>query len=439
MKFRGLIIAVLVLSALGGLLYWSNHHKPSPESTASTSPASPYVLKMDQGSITQLSFERKGAEPVTLVKANAGKWQITEPKALNADQDEVSGVLSTLSSLSSDRLVDQKASDLKQYGLDDPSLTLEITSADHRQRKLLLGDDTPAGGDVYAMLAGDPRVYTIASYNKTSLEKGLNDLRDKRLVTIAPDKVSRVALQKKPQTIEFARIKDGWQILKPQPMRADSFAVDEFVRSVTDARMDLSGHDSDHAAADFAKATPVATVTLTGDQGVQTLDVRKNKNDYYAKSNDVEGIYKVDASLGTTLSQNLDGFRDKKLFDFGYEDPSKIELHEGPKSWFLMHSGTDWWSNGKKMDSSNVESVVDKLRDLQATGFPTSGFSTPVFEATVVSNDGKRVDKVLISRSGDSCIAKRENEAALYQLSSSALTDLMDAADALKPAVKAAK
>ena len=35
-----------------------------------------------------------------------------------------------------------------------------------------MGDNTPAGNAVYVALAGDPRVFTLANYSKTSLDKG---------------------------------------------------------------------------------------------------------------------------------------------------------------------------------------------------------------------------------------------------------------------------
>ena len=64
----------------------------------------------------------------------------------------------------------RRPSDRKQYGLDAPKVELDITrQRTGATRQLLLGDDTPAGGDVYAALAADPRVFTIASYNKSSL------------------------------------------------------------------------------------------------------------------------------------------------------------------------------------------------------------------------------------------------------------------------------
>ena len=215
MNFRGLIVAVVILAGLGGVLYWSQHRKPPEETAATPASATPVILKVNAADVTQIAIKQKQSDPVTLQKADANKWQITEPKPYRADQETVASMLSTLSGLNADRVVEDKASDRKQYGLDPAAVELDITGKSQGTRQLLLGDDTPAGGDVYAALAGDPRVFTISSYNKTSLAKSLNDLRDKSLLTVSPDKVSRVELLRKGQEIEFDRTKDGWQILKP--------------------------------------------------------------------------------------------------------------------------------------------------------------------------------------------------------------------------------
>jgi hypothetical protein len=300
MKFR-LIIAVIVLAALAGVLYWSQHRKPPAESAAVPSSATPVILKVDPFAVTQLVLKQKGSDPVT-VKKIEGKWQITEPKPYRADQEAVAGVLSTLSALSADRVVEDKAADRKQYGLEEPAAEVDVGT-----RQLMLGDDTPAGGDVYVAVAGDPRVFTVSSYTKTSLGKSLNDLRDKSLLTLNPDKVSRVELLKKGQDLEFDRTKDGWQILKPSASPADATAVNDLVRSLTGAKIDLSA-----VATGFAQATPIGTAKLTGDSGVQILEVRKNKDDYYAKSSATEGTYKVDSILGQAFDKKLDDFQTKK-------------------------------------------------------------------------------------------------------------------------------
>jgi Domain of unknown function (DUF4340) len=306
MNFRGLIIAVVVLATLGGVLYWSQHHTPAAETAALPASTAPVILKVNPADVTQLVIKQK--EPVTLKKTD-GKWQITEPKLYPADQEAVASVLSTLSGLNADRVVEEKSSDRKQYGLDPAQAELDISGKDGT-RQLLLGDDTPAGGDLYAALATDPRVFTIASYQKSSLAKSLNDLRDKSLLTLSSDKVSRVELLKKGEDLEFDRTKDGWQILKPSSSPADSSAVNALVSTLTNARMDLS--TTTDAAAAFARATPLATAKVTGDAGVQTLEVRKNKDDYFARSSAADGIYKVDSSVGQGLDKKIDDFRQKK-------------------------------------------------------------------------------------------------------------------------------
>lgn len=440
MKIRGLLIATVVCAVLAGVLYWSDHRKSSAEAAKPTSDSSPAILKLDENSITRVEIKKKDAPAIELAK-NGSDWKITEPKAYAADQSSVSSMLSTISSLNSERLVDDKSSDLQRYGLAQPSIELGVTEKDNKTQHLLLGDDTPAGNAVYAALAGDPRVFTIAGYQKNSIAKGLNDLRDKRLLTMNADKVSRVEIAGKNGDFEFGRDKDEWQILKPKPMRADSSSVGDLVSKLTDARMDLGSADSTTKEADsaFAHGTPVATVKATSDSGTQELQIRKNKDTYYAKSNVVEGAYKVGNDLGSAVDKKVDDFRNKKLFEFGYSDPNKIEIHGAAKVYSLLRGGQDWWDNGKKMDEESVQSVVSGLRNLSADKFVDTGFTSPEIEATVTSNDGKRLEKVQISKSGSNYIAKRDNDPTLYQLTATSVDELQKSIAALKPAPPAAK
>jgi hypothetical protein len=83
------------------------------------------------------------------------------------------------------------------------------------------------------------------------------------------------------------------------------------------------------------------------------------------------------------------------------------------------------------MDSVGIQALIDKLRDLSATKFVDSGFSTAATEVTVVSNDGKRTEKVLIDSNS---IARRENEADLYQLDAKTVQDVRQAANDVREA-----
>jgi Domain of unknown function (DUF4340) len=434
MKLHSLILSTVVLLALVGTLYWSEHRKPKEETTVSAD-SSPAILKLNDASITQVDLKKKDAPPIMLARDSSGSWQITEPTKLAADQSTVSSMVSTLSSLRSERVVEDKASDLNAYGLTQPALEVDLTEKDSKNQRLLIGDDTPTGSAVYAMLTGDPRVFTIASYNKTSFDKSVNDLRDKRLLTVADDKITRLDLVRKNQTIEFGRDKDEWQILKPKPLRADTLEVGNLVQKLTDARMDTTGSDATakDAASAFAHGTPVGTAKVTDLGGTQELQVRKDKDTYYAKSSVVDGAYKVDSSLGQAMDKGLDDFRNKKVFDFGFSDPDKIEMHNGSKAVFLTRSGADWWSNGKKMDAISAQDFVASLRDLSANKLVDSGFTSPSMEITVTSGSGKKVEKVSIAKSGNDCIAKRDGDPTLYQLDANTVDSLQKSADGIKP------
>src|SRR5580692_4111348 len=440
MKLRGLIVAAVVLTGLAGTLYWSNHHKPS-DTTEASADVAPKILVVKEADIARFDLKKDGAEQVGGERNSPGQWRITSPTPLPADQSAVSSLLGTFSSLNSERLVEEKAGNLVPYGLDAPKLEVDLSEKGNKTQKLLLGDVTPAGNGIYAKLDGDPRVFTIPSYDKTTIDKSANDLRDKRLLTVDPDKISQLDLVAKKQEITFGRNKDEWQILKPAPLRADGPHVEELVRALTGARMDLTASDDQTAAGQekidsaFASATPIATAKVTAESGTQELQVRKSKDDYYAKSSVVEGIYKVPSTLGQALDKNLEDFRNKKLFDLGSDDPNKIEIQDGSKTYFLTRNGEDWWSGAaKKMDAASVDELLEKLRDLSASKFVPSGFTAPIVDLTVISNDGKRVEKVAISKSGGTYIAKRENEPALYQIDSKAIDDLTKSAADVKPA-----
>ncbi len=431
MKFRGLLAAAFVLAALGGAVYWSEKKKKADEGKPAAD-APPKILTIPDADFKDIRIA-KGAEATAVSKGSDGKWKITEPKPLAADQDAVNSLISTLANLASDRLIEEKAANVAEYGLATPSMEVAITKKDGKIQKVLLGDETPTAGGSFARLDGDPRVFTVASFVKTNLDKTSKDLRDKRLLTFDSDKLTRVELTAKNQSTEFGKNNQNeWQILKPKPYRADGSQVEELVRKLKDAKMDTSVSDEDakKAVASFGGAARVAVVTVSDSGGNQQLEVRRDKDkNYFAKSSVIEGIYKVNADLGEGLDKDTDAFRNKKLFDFGWNDPSKVEV--GTVAY--QKTGDKWMAGAKQMDSASVQNLVDKLRDLTSTKFLDNAAGAVVLNAAVTSGEGgKRVEKVLVSKQGNSYFGKRDNEAAGYEIEGKLVEELMKAAADIK-------
>jgi hypothetical protein len=429
-QMRGLLIAAIVLAGLSGLVYWSNKHKAA-EAGKPAPDTAPKILTLDEKQVDQVTIHKAGSDPFVVARIG-DRWEITKPEPGPADQDAVNSIVSTAGSLTSDRLIDEKPDSLAPFGLAEPLNELTFHLKSGSSVALLLGNDTPAGSSTYVKLGYSPKVYSLASFSKTNLDKPLNDLRDKRLVTFDDaDKVSRLELMGPTgPVIEFGRNAQGdWQIFKPETLRADATQVQEFLRKLKDAKMQLDAGLIAESSFNAAPKLAIVTVTFGGD--TQTVEFRRDKDkNLYAKASVVLGIHKTGDDITDTLKKSLTDFRSKKLFDFGFTDLSTITAQNVT----YMRSGEKWFSSGKEMDAPSIMNLVDKLRDLTAVGFTNKAAGTKIFEVSVTTQDKKRNEKVVIMRQGESTVAQREGEPAIYTLDSGVADGVIQAAAGVKPA-----
>src|ERR1017187_1074109 len=433
MKPKGLLIAVVLLAVLGGAIWYSNKKQAQKEKAPADTGTK--IVSIPEDQYREIRIQKAGAEPVVLSRDKV-KWALTAPQPLPADPDACTSLIAALSSLSADKTIEDNATDLAGYGLASPALRVHVLRKDGKQVDLAIGDDTPTNSGVYAKVAGDPHVYTVASYIKASLDKTVNDLRDKRLLPFDSDKLTRLKLAAKGPAIVFGKNgQNEWQIVEPRPLRADAGQVETLLGKLRDAKMDL-GTAPDEAAKKFTAAAPVALAQLTDSSGSQTLEIRKDKNnDYYARSSAVAGAFKVASDTGDGLNKSLDDFRNKKLFDFGFSDPSKLEIKNGAGAPVTYAKTGDKWAAGpKNLDNASVQNLIDKLRDLTASKFAEQAGGQPGFEAGVTSNSGKRNERVVVSKQGVKYLAQREGEPSIYELDAKAIEDLEKAASDVKEA-----
>ncbi|MDP9171780.1 MAG: DUF4340 domain-containing protein [Acidobacteriota bacterium] len=425
MKPNGLLAAVAVLAVLGGLVWWTGKH---PSAAAPATPAAPKILTVAEDQIEGIRLAKAAAEPIVLKKL-AGTWVIAEPKQLTADQDVVKQLTGSVAALSADRLIDEHPGSLSEFGLGLPAEEVDITLKSGAVTKVLLGGDTPSGTDTYTKLEGKAAVYTIASSTKSNFDKSVNDLRDKRLLPFNQDKVTAISVTSKGPAFEFGRNAQGeWQITRPRPLRADSIQVDDFVRKLKEAKMDLA------APVEPAKVGAKAgSVAVTDNSGTQTLEIYKpsdaKETGFYAKGSAVQGTYKLAGDFGEALKdKDVDSFRNKKLFDFGFNDPSKIEIVGAA----YTKSGDKWMGPAGQVDAPSIQSVIDKLRELSAMKFSDRPAGAQALALTVTSGDNHKVEKVVVNKSGDEYNALREGEPAVYQVDAKAFDDLQKAISGIR-------
>ena len=427
MPNRGLLVAVALLAVLAGGIYWSNVDEEKNVG-APAKDAPPKILEIPEDQFAKIEIKRRDGTGAVLERQPAG-WRLTAPKALPTDTRAVQTLVSALALVASERLVDEKPADLMQYGFASPQVEVLIVRKDGKKHKLLLGETSPLGTSVFARVDGDPRLFTVAAASKAAVDKVWQDLRDRRLLTFYDAKLVRIELN----GMEFLKADGHWSMTKPQAWRPDSFAVEELIRKMIEAKMEITPEEEALTfAGKFASAAPYAIARATDDKGTQQLDIRKDKDgNFFAKSTAVEGFFKLPPEAVDTFARKAEEFRSKKLFEFGFADPSKVELKHDGKSWSFEKKGADWLSGDKKIDPGSVQQLVDRLRELAATGFAPIRGSKPLAEYSLTV-PGKPAEVVAVSQQGDTYFATRAGDPTVYTLDPKVVEELHQLAAAAK-------
>lgn len=440
MQSKGLLIAVGALAVLSAGVWWTNKN---PKDTAKKAGEVVETLTtFNERELSEVTLTRQGEPPLVLRRAGTG-WELAvEPKVPTSAADALD-VVTNASTVSTLQLVDANVTDLAQYGLEPARISVKLKDKNGKTQEWLVGDQSPIGLNFYARRAGERKVYTIAQIYHDSVAKGLNDIRDKRLVIADDAKVTKIEVARKAGALEFGRNKQTlWQLVKPQVLRTESNLVDEILLKLKEAKFDpLRGEDvAKKANADFAAATPVATIRVTDPAGTKQIELRRTKdNEVLAKSDTVEGAHKVSEELAKATERSIEELRTKKLFDFGFVDPSKVEYTNAGKSTVLEQKDDVWTMNGKKPEPESLYAALDVLRGMAALKFAEGKFTTPV--ATVAVTYGKPgiVEKLEIAKVGNYVYARRVGEPGEYELDPKTLSDLEAAIAKIKEAGGAKK
>lgn len=439
-KYLNTLIALLILAGMwGAFTYYDKRKAAQPTKTEAA--VQEKLLALDSPHIQTFTLRPRDGEALTCQRAGSA-WNIVEPHPLAADSSSVSSLLSSLTGATVDEVVDARATDLKPFGLDPPAFSLEVsTDAKPAKFELRLGDDTPTSMGVYAQVAGNPRVFTLPSYVKTSLEKNLFDLRDKRAVTLDADQLRRMEASWKGKKWTLEKNPEGvWDLVLPPAVRADHFAVESMVSQLRGLTMQSVVSESKKDQAQYGFSSPALRLLLTGPNGTQTLELGKKTekkdgdNRTYARNSALEPLFTLGSDFVTQFEKDPADLREKDLFSFSSFEVKRVSVTtpKGPRT-FEQQKDNKWKQiapTAKDVSADKVTTLLMRLRDLRADSFPKEGkaeafgFSKPAFRFEVTFGDKNQKETVEVARVGDHVYARRATDPLPCELSKSALEDV---------------
>ena len=158
-KIQLIVILVIFVICIGGYFGLKTYNEKAAAKESEPEYTALALSEEDEVTALKVSNENGNFE---LTKNEDGTWILKSDETVNIDQDTVDSMVELVSTITSDKVVDG-ADSLSDYGLDEPSITIEITLSDGSAHNIILGDYNSAAYTYYLMVDDISTIYTVTS------------------------------------------------------------------------------------------------------------------------------------------------------------------------------------------------------------------------------------------------------------------------------------
>jgi len=400
------------------------------------------------------AFEVVTREGMLAVEQVDGRWRLTRPVALAADTETVTAFLDKLQSTRIKEFVAESPKSLVPYGLERP-IRVSIHTGRDKDRvtaSLLIGTVDKAKG-VYAMRPGESSVLLLPAETWELVPKNVAVLRNKVVVEIDRDKVTRVDLESPKGKVGLTQEQNRWRIVAPENLPADQVEAGALLFKLRDLKAQgFLTDDASGIARYLARPTVRVTMGATGAAAPTTVllapapDRRAGKAMAYAAVAGRGPVVLVGADALDGLTRSVTELRDRTVLPaLEPRDVRTVRVRAGGQTLVVERSGEADWriieGGTGPAKGSNVENLLYVLRGLKwkAIAAPGGqdpmryGLDAPTFEATLLRAGGAEIATVLVGRrEGDHAYVKLKVRPAIYDVDAKALGELPKIPDDFK-------
>jgi hypothetical protein len=467
---RSLLLLLIVALGLGAYIYFVElEREPADSLTAKKDK----VFTADSATFEEVEVRAASGETTTLKKAN-GIWEIVKPEPLPADSTEIGSLLSTLDTLEIQRVIEENPPSPADFGLAPPRFSVAFKAAgDAAMKRLEVGRKTPTGGDLYARVEGQPRVFLISAFLEDSINKTPFGLRDKTALKFDRDAVDALTLEVTGSpTLAFAKKGNEWRFTKPYDAKADFTTVDGIVSKLSSTKMTAIeaadgtkdqkkyGLEKPQAVVTIGAGSTTARLAIGGRQGASAPAGEKPKplptdktpekpaetatGPLYARDLSRPMVFTVEASLLDDLKKKPEDLRKKDVFEFRSFSALGLDVTLGGKTFTITKQKAaapadpaaatppDVWKltkpEAKDLDQTKIVDFFTTVSNLKAESFvdkPVTGGEeivvtarfgeekAPVTETVRFRKSGKVVHAMLAGEGGALVVSTTDFDRAL--------------------------
>src|SRR2546428_7643585 len=304
------------------------------------------------------------------------------------------------------------------------------------------------------MRPGESTVMLIPDETWTAVPKNVAVLRDKTVVGVERDKVTRVEIESLKGAVTLAREGERWKITAPEALPADQVEAGAVLFKLRELRAQaFLTEDASGIARYLAKPTVRVSVTEQGAPAPRTLllapspERRGGAPTAYAAVAGQGPVVLVDGKALDDLARSMDDLRDRTLLPgLDPKEIKRVRVRAGGQTLVAERSGeVDWKLVEGGKGAAKAATVDNLLYALRALKWKTVaapggeepakyGLDAPALEGTLLKADGGELGTVLIGgkREGDVVWVKLKTAPAIYAVDGKVLGDLPKVPDDFK-------
>src|SRR5881396_3704532 len=332
------------------------------------------------------AFEVVTREGMLAVEQVDGRWRLTRPVALAADTETVTAFLDKLQSTRIKEFVAESPKSLVPYGLERP-IRVSIHTGRDKDRattSLLIGTVDKAKG-VYAMRPGESSVLLLPAEAWELVPKNVAVLRNKAVVEIDRDKVTRVDLESPKGKVGLTQEQNRWRIVAPENLPADQVEAGALLFKLRDLKAQgFLTDDASGIARYLARPTVRVTIGATGAAAPTTVllapapDRRGGKAMAYAAVSGRGPVVLVGADALDGLTRSVTELRDRTLLPaLEPRDVKTMRVRAGDRTVVVERRGDAEWrvvgGGTGAAKGATVENLLYTLRGLKWKAIATPG------------------------------------------------------------------
>jgi hypothetical protein len=391
-----------------------------------------------------------GGTDIRLQRQDGG-WRMEQPIQTRGDGMAIGALAASLVGARAERTLEELPRSLADYGLDKPELVVRFRArGDSQWRRLEFGGKNPTGAWAYVRVDEKPQVILVPDALRGELRKTALDLRDKSVMDVEAEKVTRLVVQRGAQEPLELRRGPPWEIVRPVKARADEWRVTGLVRRVAAAKAKAFAAEPAADLKPYGLDRPSVRLELwekdAATPKVLALAEPKGKPDVlYARNEATMTVVELEKVLAGDVPVDAWDVRDKSLFRYANKDVKKVRLAWGAAAVAVEREGETQWKAAEPAagaaDESRVTDLLFKLTALRADGVAAEqagtpdryGLDRPELTITVTGADGKGLGTLLVGREEKGRrYVQIQGEPAVYTVPAKDLKDLPRAPEDLR-------